>query len=196
MWLTRFPSLGGVDTRRRSDNHKIPPVTNYRHPTNHLMGFPRARTQTSLTHRCSCGDPSQNMHLIVRRLARLQVPIESGSYIMWGEPLRRKRWLRIYPRPKTRNTHHVRLLLDLPDRESVFECIFPLLPHAIARRVQRIPPCSFRGRVINRERIDRLVRWPYPVQYACISRSVPPIVGWVIERAESEVFQGYRLGKC
>jgi len=49
--------------------------------------------------------------------------------------------------------------------------------------------------MINCKRIDRLVRRPYPVQYTCIFRFLPPTVGRVIEGAESEVFQGNRLEK-
>ena len=49
--------------------------------------------------------------------------------------------------------------------------------------------------MVNCERIDCLVRRPYPVEYACVFQFLPPILGRVIERAESEVFQGYRLEK-
>lgn len=93
------------------------------------------------------------------------------------------------------NAHHVRLLVDLPNRECVRECIFPLLPHAVTRRVQRVPPCNFRGRMINCKRIDRLVRRPYPVEDTWVFQFLPPIFWRVIERAKSEVFQGYRLEK-
>lgn len=47
--------------------------------------------------------------------------------------------------------------------------------------------------MVKSERIDRLIRRPHPVEYTRVFRFLPPIVGRVIERAKSEIFQGYRL---